>query len=250
MAGQGKHRLLHTVKAYANDLVSAILPERCAVCGIPVQGGGIGQPSTLCATCLSRLDMVSGPVCSVCGWPLPMDMTCCTCPTYTSITRQRFAMAYGEGAASVILRMKHGDRPDLSRRLAHWMFQAGRELCEQADILVPVPIHWSRLFVRQYNQSAEIARHLSVLTGIPVDFTQLRRVRATPSQGRRSPRERHRNVAKAFALVKDDAFLGRRVVLIDDVVTTGATADACASILRQGGATQVDLLTAAAARNI
>ncbi len=249
MTGQGKHRVLHTVRTYADGLVSAVLPERCALCGVLVQGGGLGRPSTLCSECLSRIHLVSGPVCNTCGWPLPPDMLCSCCPGYASISRRRFAMEYGDGAAEVILRLKYGDRPELSRRLALWMYQAGQELCEQADVLVPVPIHWSRLLMRQYNQAAEIARHLSVLAKVPVDTVRLRRVRATPSQGRKTRKERRQNVAGAFALSMDKPFLGKRVLLIDDVATTGATADACAQIIREGGAAQVDLLTAASARN-
>lgn len=220
-----------------------LLPERCPVCGAPLQGG---SGAALCPACFAGLRFPAPPVCGRCGLPLPASGNC-GCAAGGAIARRRFAVFYGDVSAALILRCKHGDRPDIAARLAAWMARAGAELLADADLLVPVPIHWTRLAFRQYNQSAEIARNLSRLSGKPWDARALKRIRRTPPQGRLSARARRRNVAGAFAARPGAALAGRRVLLIDDVATTGATAEACAQALRAAGAAAVDLLSAAAA---
>ncbi|MGH6948353.1 MAG: ComF family protein, partial [Kiloniellales bacterium] len=120
-------------------------------------------------------------------------------------------------------------------------------LLERCDLVVPVPLHWTRLFARRYNQAALLGRTLSQMSGKPLAARLLLRRRATPSQGRLSRAQRQRNVAGAFALAPDAKrkIAGRRLLLIDDVVTTGATAAACARVLKRGGAAEVDLLALA-----
>ncbi|MBN2751480.1 MAG: ComF family protein [Rhodospirillaceae bacterium] len=218
-----------------------VLPERCPVCGTPVQGGA---GSALCSQCFSDLHFSYPPVCDRCGASLLGGA--CSCPSAGAIARRRFALVYGGVATDLILKLKHGDRPDIANRLAVWMARAGGDVIAEADLLVPVPIHWTRLLSRQYNQAAELTRRLAALTGKPWDARALKRLRATPPQGHLGGAARRANVARAFAARSGLDVAGLAVVVIDDVVTTGATAEACAKVLRASGAASVDLLTAAA----
>ncbi len=223
-----------------------LLPERCPACGAVVRGGGAGEPATVCAACFADLVFAQDPRCNRCGRTLPAPGAACACAAGGPIRRRRFALVYGGAATRLVVACKHADRPDLAGRLALWMARAGGDLLAEADLLVPVPVHWSRLLSRQYNQSAELTRHLSRLSGRPADVALLRRLRATPSQGHLSAAARRANVAHAFAVRRGRGLAGKTVLLVDDVVTTGATAEACALALLAAGAAAVDLLTAAA----
>ncbi|SBV91824.1 putative phosphoribosyl transferase [uncultured Alphaproteobacteria bacterium] len=216
-----------------------VLPERCACCGAPVEGQG-----ALCPACFAALKFVEPPVCPRCGWPA--RGVCLRCTPGGPIRRRRFALLYADAAAELVRAFKYRDRPELAPRLAAWMARAGADLLAEADLIVPVPIHWTRLLRRQYNQSAELARRLARVAGVPCAPRALARTRATPPQARQgSPRDRRANVARAFAARRD--LTGLTVLLIDDVLTTGATADACAAALLGAGAAAVDFLAVAAA---
>lgn len=218
-----------------------VLPERCACCGAAVGGQG-----ALCPACFAALKFVEPPVCPRCGWPA--QGVCLRCTPGGPIRSRRFALVYADAAAELVRGFKYRDRPELAPRLAQWMARAGAEQLARADLIVPVPIHWSRLFRRQYNQSAELARRLSALSGVPCDVRALVRTRATPPQARQpSLRDRHANVARAIAARRP--FAGGTVLLIDDVLTTGATAEACAAALLKAGAQAVDFLAVAAAED-
>jgi len=220
------------------------LPERCAACGALIRGEG----GALCPACFGGLKFIQGQVCNRCGWPEPADGECRRCKPGGPIRRRRFALVYADAAAGLVQRLKYADRPDLAPRLAGWMARGGAELLSDADLLTPVPIHWSRLLKRQFNQSAELTRHLSRLSGVPWDAQALHRTRATPPQARlASTAQRRKNVQAAFRPRVGLDLGGRTVLLIDDVLTTGATAEACAAELRRAGAGAVDLLTIAAA---
>jgi ComF family protein len=143
--------------------------------------------------------------------------------------------------------LKYGDRLDLAGPLGGWMARAGRELLDDADALVPVPLHWSRLWQRRFNQSAMLARVISARTKVPVADDILVRTRATPPQVGLARKERARNVQGAFAVEKSARIQvkGRKLIVTDDVLTSGATADACARVLRRAGAARVDVLVLA-----
>jgi ComF family protein len=143
-----------------------------------------------------------------------------------------------------VLAFKHGDKLQLAPALAAFMRRAGDDLLRDCDLIVPVPLHWTRLFVRRYNQAAVLAHVLGRVSRKPVRADWLRRRRATPSQGRSDRAERRRNVAGAFALKPGCEVRDLRVLLIDDVLTTGATAGECARVLLKSGAAAVDVLTA------
>jgi ComF family protein len=156
-------------------------------------------------------------------------------------------LRYDRHSRQLVLALKHGDRTHLASALGIWMRRAGGEVLDGADLLVPVPLHWTRLFARRYNQAALLAHAIHDAGGPPVAPDWLVRRRRTPSQGRLGALARARNVKSAFALRPGRSVAGRRVVVVDDVLTTGATIEECARVLRRDGAAFVGVLTLARA---
>ena len=161
--------------------------------------------------------------------------------------RARAVLRYDKSSRTLVLGLKHGDRTHAAEALGGWMYRAGGEVLATADLLVPVPLHWTRLFQRRYNQAALLAHVIHAAGGPEVAADWLVRRRRTPSQGRLGPTARERNVHGAFAIRSGRTFAGRRVVLIDDVMTTGATVEECARVLKRGKAAFVGVLTLARA---
>ena len=228
-----------------SGLLDLLLPPRCLGCGTIVSENG-----TLCATCWQGITFLGAPCCACCGFPFDFDLgaggmcgACLGAPP--AFDRARSAMRYDDSSRHLVLALKHGDRLHLAPSLAPWMRRAGDALLADADIQVPVPLHWTRLASRRYNQSAVLAHAIAKAGGPPVAADCLIRRRRTPSQGRKNATARRRNVAGAFALRRADAVRGKRVVLIDDVLTTGATVEECARVLKRAGAVRVDVLTLA-----
>lgn len=227
--------------------LDALLPPRCLSCAQPVDA-----QRTLCPDCWAGIDFVSPPYCACCGYPFAFDTgpesLCGACareaPAYD---RARFVMRYDQGSRGLVLAFKHGDRLEGAPSFALWMARAGRALLAEADLVAPVPLHPIRLFARRYNQAALLAQALARTTGVPALPDLLLRRRHTPPQGRFSAAARRRNVAGAFAVSPRHrgALAGRRVLLVDDVMTTGATVSACARVLRRQGAAGVDVLVLA-----
>jgi ComF family protein len=157
-------------------------------------------------------------------------------------------MRYDDKSRGPVLGLKHGDRLDLVPGFARWLHRVGRDLLEEADVIIPVPLHRTRLWRRRYNQAAEVARQVGRLSARPVKPLAIQRVRATPSQGEMpSASARRRNMRGAFHVpdVYKAMLVGSRVLLVDDVLTTGATADACAGVLKRAGAAKVSVLALA-----
>ena len=227
--------------------VDALLPPRCLSCGCLVDRLG-----ALCPGCWEGVAFVGPPHCERCGFPFDYDPgpgTLCGACTgeEPDFDRARFVMRYDDASRGLVLGLKHGDRTEGAPAFAEWMSRAGAELIAEADILVPVPLHRFRLFARRYNQAALLCQALGRLSGLPVVPDLLVRRRHTPPQGRLSRAARQRNVAGAFAVNPErrDLLASRRVLLVDDVMTTGATVSACAATLRRRGAAAVDVLVLA-----
>lgn len=175
-----------------------------------------------------------------------MAMRCAACLAKPrAFGRARAACLYDEHSRGLILQLKHADRPEIGALFARWLNRAAADLLADADLIAPIPLHRSRLFKRRYNQAAEIARPLSRISGVCYLPDALVRRRPTASQGGKSARGRARNVAAAFAAPRPDRVVGKRILLIDDVLTTGATAQACARALLAAGAVSVDLAVVA-----
>ena len=158
--------------------------------------------------------------------------------------RARAAVRYDDVARTLVHALKYQDRTDLAPSMGRWMARTGGELLGEADVLVPVPLHWRRGWSRRYNQSGALARVIERQTGVPVHSDALRRIRPTQQQIGLNRSERARNVQGAFkvAAERSAGIQGRRVILIDDVLTSGATVDACARALLRAKAAQVDVL--------
>lgn len=241
--------VLRMLAAAARMLLDSLLPPQCLSCSAVVDA-----PGNLCAACFQKFTFITAPHCERCGVPFDTpvidDLVCGTClKNAPSFSRARAAFVYGEDSRALILKLKHGDRTDAAVHLARWLERAGAALIASCDVIVPVPLHRWRLLMRTYNQAALLANALGKLSSKPVVVDTLHRVKATPTQGKRNPTERRRNVAGAFA-VSGDAVARKRILLIDDVLTTGATADACARCLLQAGAVSVDVLVLARVANV
>ncbi|MDD3030019.1 MAG: ComF family protein [Alphaproteobacteria bacterium] len=229
-----------------------VLPPLCLMCDEPV-----GEAATLCPTCWKTVQFIDAPFCVRCGIPfdVPMgnDTLCATCLTAPPpYEKARSALLYDDASRRLILGFKHGDRLHVVQALAQWMARSGHDLWENADVLVPVPLHRWRLFHRRYNQAALLAKELSRLTKKPFLPDSLCRTRKTASQGRLTRKERQQNVKGAFAVPtrKRQNIEGKSVVLIDDVMTTGATVEECAWELLGSGARAVYVLTLARRRRV
>ena len=159
-------------------------------------------------------------------------------------------LRYDKHSRHLVLGLKHGDRTHVAGAFGRWMHRTGSEVLAGADLLVPVPLHWTRLFQRRYNQAALLAQAIRSAGGPDVAADWLVRRRRTPMQGRLGPAARERNVRGAFAIQPGRSFAGRRVVVIDDVMTTGATVEECARVLKRSGAASVGVLTLARALRV
>ena len=220
------------------------LPLLCPSCREPL-GEGVG----LCASCWSRLSLIEPPYCARLGIPFVFDpgaglLSMEAIANPPAYDRARAAVRYDDVAASLVHQLKYGDRLDLAPMMGRWMARAGRELLADANGVVPVPLHWRRLWARRFNQSAALAGAISDLCGVPVMHGGLKKVRATPQQVGLSKAERADNVQGVFRVPAEQKaeITGQRIVLVDDVLTSGATVDACARVLLRAGAAHVDVL--------
>jgi ComF family protein len=231
-------------EAAFRPLLDYALPPRCAACGVIVEEIG-----TLCAACWRSIDFLGEPQCAVCGLELPSAAgeggqcgACLAAPP--PFDRARAVMRYGEVARTMAHRLKYARRVSLASVMAIQIARLLRDAEPEAAMLVPVPLHRWRIWSRGFNQAALIARHIGRRSGVPVDLDLLRRVRNTPPLHELGRRERARIVQGAFALAPDAParLAGKTAILIDDIWTTGATATACARLLRRAGATRVEIL--------
>lgn len=208
-------------------------------------------PHGLCPDCWLQTGFISGTACKRCGAPLPgegEELSCDSCITFPPAWNHgAAAVLYAGGGRRMVLALKHGDRLDLAPALARWMLGPAKPLLKRADIIAPVPLHRWRLLRRKFNQSAELARHLSRLSGQYCLPDLLTRYLKTPSQDGLNRTQRMENQRGAFRITARHCNLvkGKSVLLVDDVMTTGATVSACAEALYGAGASNVDVIVLA-----
>lgn len=238
-----------TAAVLSRMALDLLFPPRCIACREPTD-----VAHGLCPACWRETPFVAGPVCERCGVPVPegpgpaRELRCTGCLARPRAwDRGRAALLYDGTARSLVLALKHADRLDLARPLSAWMARAGAELLAEGPVLVPVPLHWRRFLSRRANQSAELARAIARGAGLSMAPGLLRRTRATGSQEGRNRAAREEGVRGAFAVPARarGAVAGGRFLLVDDVMTSGATLSEAAATLKAAGAAAVDVLVAA-----
>jgi ComF family protein len=230
-------------RGIARLALDIVLPTLCVSCREPVHGVGV------CAVCWSRLSFIAPPFCARLGIPFAYDpgpgilsmQAIADPPAYH---RARAVVRFDDVARELVHGLKYHDRTDLAPTLGRWMARAGAELLADADLIMPVPLHWRRGWARRYNQSGALATVIGRQSGVRMVGNALKRTKATLQQTGLSRAERAQNVQGAFQVPteKRSEVAGRRVIVVDDVLTSGATADACARALLRAGASNVDVL--------
>ena len=232
----------------SRTVLDAVLPPRCLKCG-----DILSAAQGLCPDCWQKLTWLGAPSCACCGQPFPFDAgeasLCGAClqqrPAYD---RARAVFRYDDDSRDLVIGLKHADRTESVPVLAAWMSRAGAGLLESTELIVPVPLHWTRLATRRFNQAGLLAQAIGRSAGLPVLPEALCRRRATRSQGHLGRLARFRNVKGAIAVSERhaSAVANRRILLIDDVITTGATVESAAkALISAGGARNVDVLALA-----
>jgi len=224
--------------------LDALLPPRCLSCGVVVERQG-----AICPGCWRELAFLTDPQCACCGFPFEFELGgeafCGACTRQpAAFDRARAVLTYDDISRSLVLGLKHGDKTHMAPAFGALMARAGAALTREADALVPVPLHRWRLWRRRYNQSGLLAQAIARESGLAVLPDTLIRRKPTASLGHMSPSARRRALRGAFAVPRTRRadIEGKRLVLVDDVLTTGATAEACARTLKRAGAASVDVL--------
>ena len=236
------------MQAKLQMLVEMIYPPRCLGCGEMVE-----SDFGLCPACWRDTPFIGGLVCETCGVPLPGEsdgyrIDCDDCMTHPRPwDAGRAALQYKDGARRLVLGLKHGDRTDIAHSAAVWMARAARPIVTPEMIVAPVPLHWTRLLRRRYNQSALLSEALARDLGLDHCPDLLQRVRRTPSLEGQSPVQRANTLRRAIRAHpgRRDRIEGREVLLVDDVMTTGATLAAAAQAAHAAGAARVCVITLA-----
>jgi len=217
-----------------------VLPARCAGCGTIVD-----DVHSFCPDCWTKIEFLGDAGCRTCGLPLEAtdaDLCGACLAKPPRIARTRAAVGYDDLSRGLAIRLKYGRKVGLARTMARFMAPLLSDSDAQA-LLVPVPLHRRRLWQRGFNQSALVARELSRTTGLPAALDGLSRIKPTPPLKGMSLLQRRRTVAGAFKVNPSAELKGRTVVLVDDVLTTGSTANACARALKRAGAARVELVS-------
>ncbi len=236
--------------SYIQKLIDIVLPPRC-----PITGHVVDSHGTVSADGWKNLSFITKPYCDCCGFPFEFSVpetgvknlcaACLVAPQDYDCARS--SLVYNDQSRGFILRFKHGDQTQSVVAMMPWLYQAGGEFWGDTDVIIPVPLHRWRLLRRRYNQAALMAQGLSKKTKIPYIPDMLIRTRSTPVQGHLNASERKKNVASAFSVHPKYAgnVRGKKILMIDDVYTTGSTVNECAKVLKRSGAARVDVLTLA-----
>jgi ComF family protein len=232
-------------------IADLIVPPCCLVCRAP-----LGAHHLLCAPCWREVHFIRPPLCDVLGMPLPFDtgermVSAAAVARPPAYDRARAVAHYSGAMRTLIHQFKYADRHDARALFGRWLAEAGHDLCVGIDVVVPVPLSRMRLLSRRFNQAGILAQELSRRTGLDVDAHLLQRSRFTKTQVGLTHDQRRRNLAGAFRVRRNRqaALEGRNVLLVDDVITTGATVEACARALKRAGAARVDVLALALVTN-
>lgn len=237
----------NVITGAARGLADVVVPPVCLACQRP-----LASLDALCPRCWRQVRFIRPPLCDRLGIPMPYDtggviVSAGALADPPDWDRARAAAHFEHVVRDLVHKLKYQDRHDPCRLLARWISSAGEVILREADVLVPVPLHRWRLISRKFNQAALLAHEVSRLTGVPCDPMVLTRRKATPSQVGLTAAERQRNLAGAFEVARPmrERIAGKRIVLLDDVITTGSTMGACARVLKRAGAAQVDVLAVA-----
>lgn len=234
------------VKWFWQVLIDTFLPPRCFSCGFEVTKQG-----DLCPTCWTGLNFISKPQCQCCGFPFEYasELTgqiCGSClETEPLFEKARAVFRYDDASKKLILALKYFDKLEGAEHFGRLMWRTIEPYADKDDIIMPVPLHPKRLFQRRFNQAALLAKGMNKYSGLEVQLLNLVRVKSTISQGGLSRRKRLNNVRGAFKVINGDAIIGRSIVLVDDVHTTGATVNECSKILLKAGARSVKIVSLA-----
>jgi ComF family protein len=226
-----------------NKFIDLLIPLRCVKCGSILE-----NREGLCTSCWPLIPFLTKPYCACCGLPFDFEIEegalCGACsyelPLYKTA---RSVFSYTSESKDLILKFKHTDSIHSAPVFSTWMVRSLPEI--ENPLCIPVPLHWTRLFMRTYNQAALLARGISKLKGWAYSPSLLIRKRRTPSQGHLSKKDRIKNVSRAFQVSqsKSSQIEGKTILLVDDVFTTGATLNACSKVLLSAGAREVHALT-------
>lgn len=230
-------------------IIDVIIPPRCLVCG-----KSINSDNHLCADCFLKITFITTPYCKHCGVPFARTVSdgealCVQCLSRSEkdyIRISRSAVVYDEFSKKIILDFKFLDHIENKKLMTNWLNMAGYDIFNLGvDLIVPVPLHFLRIASRKYNQSAILAKELAKLKKVDVDFKCLIKTKKTLPQVMCSGSERKKNIKGAFSVCDKQKIVGKRILLIDDVYTTGSTLKECAKVLMNAGAKSVDTLTVA-----
>lgn len=230
-------------------IINLILPPRCKKCGKVIL-----DDNGLCEDCFQEISFITTPYCARCGIPFAevpkgkKNLICGNCAKdkHPVFQMNRAAVHYDEASKPLVVSLKFLDKTDNAALLAKWMSLAGKDIFTQGvDVIIPIPLHFTRLIKRRYNQAALLAKELHKITSIPVDYMSVIRHRSTKPQIEFLGHARIKNVKDAFSVKHPESIKGKRILLIDDVMTTGSTLKECALVIRKSGALSVATLTVA-----
>lgn len=225
-------------------ILDLFLPNRCVMTGRIIQ-----DSNGLSAEGFAKIDFISDPACYRCGAPLQYEKDTCKLCIHEAYVfdHARSIFIYNETSKKLILQYKHGDKLSLSPTFAKWMISYGGDILKESDVLIPVPLHPSRLRKRMYNQAAELVKEVSKITKQAYALDGLLRVRATLPQGHEDRHKRILNLKDAFKAnsLYVEKFKGKNILIVDDVMTTGATVNACAEALLSFSPKKISVLTLA-----